>query len=69
MNTETQKSESGLLNKSEAAKYLHTTDRHVERLVEAGALGHCRVGRKIMFQKSHLENYISSTTVSPKGDN
>jgi excisionase family DNA binding protein len=58
-----------LFNKLEAANYLHTSERHVERLVESAAIGHCRIGRKIMFKKLDLDNYIASTSVAPKGAN
>ena len=56
-----------LYNKKEAASYLHTSERHIERLVELGAIGHCRVGRFVMFHESDLVAYLDSTHVDPKG--
>jgi excisionase family DNA binding protein len=55
-----------LLDKEEAASYLHTTERHIERLVEQGALGHCRVGRYVMFRESDLVDYLERSHVEPK---
>lgn len=55
-----------LYDKQEAASYLHTTERHVERLVEQGALGHCRVGRFVMFREEDLNGYLDRTHVEPK---
>ncbi len=56
-----------LYNKREAANYLRTTERHVERLVEQSALGHCRVGRFLRFTEADLQNYLHRTHVEPKG--
>jgi excisionase family DNA binding protein len=55
-----------LYNKQEAASYLHTSERHIERLVEQGALGHCRVGRFLMFREQDLDGYLDRTHVEPK---
>ena len=55
-----------LYNKQEAATYLHTSERHVERLVEKGAIGHCRVGRYVMFHEEDLRGYLDRTHVEPK---
>ena len=58
-----------LHDKAEAARYLRTTERHIERLVELGVLGHCRVGRFVMFRKDDLDTYIAQTHVDPKAGN
>ncbi len=42
------------------------TERHIERLVEQGALGHCRVGRFVMFREEDLNGYLDRTHVDPK---
>jgi excisionase family DNA binding protein len=55
-----------LYNKQEAATYLHTSERHIERLVEQGVLGHCRVGRFVMFREEDLNGYLARTHVEPK---
>ncbi|MGO8862433.1 MAG: helix-turn-helix domain-containing protein [Acidimicrobiales bacterium] len=55
-----------LYDKREAATYLHTTERHIERLVEQGVLGHCRVGRFVMFREEDLGGYLDRTHVGPK---
>jgi len=62
----TQEVEPVLLDKQEAARYLHTSERHIERLVERGALGHCRVGRFVMFRKEDLKDYLERTHVEPR---
>ena len=56
-----------LLDKQEAASYLHTSERHIERLVEQGAIVHCRVGRFVMFRELDLVDYLNRTHVDPKG--
>jgi excisionase family DNA binding protein len=58
--------EPALYNKQEAASYLHTSVRHVERLVEQGALGYCRVGRFLMFREEDLDEYLDRTHVEPR---
>ena len=58
--------EPALYDKKEAASYLHTTERHIERLVEQGALGHCRVGRFLMFREQDLDGYLDRTHVEPR---
>jgi len=55
-----------LYDKQEAATYLRTTERHVERLVEQGAIGHSRVGRFVRFTESDLQDYLDRTHVEPK---
>ena len=55
-----------LYDKEEAATYLHTTVRHVERLVEQGVIGHSRVGRFVRFTEADLQNYLDRTHVEPK---
>ena len=55
-----------LYDKQEAASYLHTSERHVERLVEQGALGHCRVGRFLRFREEDLDGYLDRTHVEPR---
>ena len=57
-----------LLSKSEAAQLLHTSERHIQSLASKGVLGHCRVGRRLMFQHSDLRAYLDSTSVTPRGD-
>jgi excisionase family DNA binding protein len=57
-----------LYDKSEAARYLRTTERHIERLVELGVLGYCRVGRYVMFKKGDLDDYVARTHVEPKAE-
>jgi excisionase family DNA binding protein len=56
-----------LYDKQEAADFLHTSERHIERLVEQRAIGHCRVGRFVMFREEDLLGYLSMTHVDPKG--
>lgn len=58
--------EPSVYTKQEAATYLHTSERHIERLVEQGAIGHCRVGRFVMFSSEDLADYLDRTHVAPK---
>jgi len=53
-----------LLVKNEVASLLATTPRHVERLVENGRLGHCRVGRFIRFRLSDVLRYLEDGHVA-----
>lgn len=55
-----------LYDKSEAATRLRTSQRHIERLVEQRAIGHCRVGRFVMFREQDLLDYLDGTHVDPK---
>lgn len=56
-----------LLDKSEAATYLRTTERHVEHLARTRVLGHSRVGRSRMFSKVDLDSYLARNRVEPEG--
>ena len=58
-----------LYDRREAAQFLRTTERHINSLVERGVLGHCRVGRYVMFSKHDLQQYVASTHVEPKEGN
>lgn len=55
-----------LYDKQEAAAFLRTTERHIERLLEQRALGHSRVGRFVRFSESDLSDYLERTHVDPK---
>jgi excisionase family DNA binding protein len=55
-----------LLDKEQAAELLATTPRHVERLVEDGRLGFCRVGRFIRFALPDLQQYMADNHVDPR---
>lgn len=57
---------SDLYDKAEAAQYLRTTERHVQQLAERRVLGHCRVGRFLMFSRDDLDAYVASTHVAPE---
>lgn len=52
-----------VMNKHQAATLLATTPRHVERLVQDGRLGYCRVGRFIRFRLPDLLLYLEQTHV------
>lgn len=57
-----------LLDKEQVADLLATTPRHVERLVEAGSLGHCRVGKFIRFTLSDVMEYLDHCHVAAHDD-
>jgi excisionase family DNA binding protein len=56
-----------LLTKQQVAFLLSTTPRHVERLIEDGRLGHCRVGRFIRFTSDDLRHYVETAHVTSTG--
>ena len=56
-----------LLSKSEAAQLLRTSERHIQTLASNGLLGHCRIGRRLLFQQSDIQAYLDSTAVAPRG--
>jgi excisionase family DNA binding protein len=55
-----------LLTKQQAAYLLSTSPRHIERLVEGGRLGYCRVGRFIRFAFSDIAEYRLDTRVAAR---
>lgn len=55
-----------LLDKQRMAILLNTGPRHIERLVEDGRLGYCRVGRFIRFRVSDLHEFLAANHVAPR---
>jgi excisionase family DNA binding protein len=55
--------ESALLTKEEAAAYLGTTERHVQRLWTERRIPAVKVGRKVRFRVRDLDAWIDSHTV------
>lgn len=55
-----------LLDQQRIAVLLNTSERHIERLVEDGRLGHCRVGRFIRFRVSDLHEFLAANHVAPR---
>jgi excisionase family DNA binding protein len=53
-----------LLTKQQVAFVLATTPRHIERLVEDGRLGYCRVGRFIRFTTGDIARYLQRARVA-----
>lgn len=57
-------SEAGrLLGLDEAAEYLADTPRHVRSLWERGELGGYKIGRKVRFRVSDLDEFIERQRV------
>lgn len=50
----------GLLDEGDAASYLHTSQRHIRRLVERRELRHVKVGRFVRFRLADLDAFIAS---------
>jgi excisionase family DNA binding protein len=53
----------GLTDLEGAAKYLHTTPRHVRALWSQRRLTAVRVGRLVRFQRSDLDAFITAHRV------
>ena len=55
--------ESALLTKAQAAAYLGTTERHVQRMWVERRIPAVKVGRKVRFRIRDLEAWIEAHTV------
>lgn len=55
--------ESSLLDKAEAAAYLGTTERHIQRLWAERRIPAVKVGRKVRFRVRDLDAWIDAHTV------
>ena len=55
-----QSRESSLLTKAQAAAYLGTTERHVQRLWNERRIPAVKVGRKVRFRIRDLEAWIEA---------
>lgn len=54
------------MNSTEAAEYLHLSDRTVRTLCSERKIRHERLnGRNIRFKKEWLEEYLQSITIEP----
>lgn len=51
-------SEKILFNKKEAAAMLNLSVPHLQREVKAGNLQCVRIGRRVLFKREHLEEYV-----------
>ena len=58
-----------LFSKSETAGLLHVSERQIQSMASKGILGHCRVGRRLMFRESDLRTYLDGTSVHPARGN
>lgn len=54
------------LNVVECAEYLGQTERWVRRSVNEGRLSFVRMGRRLAFRQSALEDFISEQTNAPE---
>ena len=52
-----------LLDKTAAAAYLGTTERHVQRLWAERRIPAVKIGRKVRFRVSDLDSWIAAHTV------
>ena len=55
-----------LLDVSEGARYLHTSERHMRLLISKQAITVTRIGNKVRFKLSDLNNYLQSQTTPAK---
>ena len=58
-----QRESSALLDKAEAAAYLNTTERHIQRLWAERRITAVKVGRKVRFRMVDLDAWIEAHTV------
>jgi excisionase family DNA binding protein len=56
-----------LYNYQEAAELLHTTARHVERLVADGRLSYLRVGHFVRFSPMDIDEFLAACRVNARG--
>lgn len=54
-----------LLDVAQVAAYLHVSVRQVYRLRESGELPHLRVGRRILFEREQLVQFVESARQDP----
>lgn len=52
-----------LLDTSGAAAYLSTSERHIQRLWAERRIPGVKIGRKVRFRVTDLDNWIRSNTV------
>jgi len=53
----------GLLDVSQAATRLHVSRSYLYQLVEAKAIEHVRLGRRLLFTEAQLQAYVLANTV------
>jgi putative molybdopterin biosynthesis protein len=58
--------EKGTFDRKEAARLLGVSVVTVDRLLAQGHISHFRVGRRVLFTESHLNEYIEQNTRSAK---
>jgi excisionase family DNA binding protein len=54
-----------LMNVSETADYLRVSVRHVYRLRESGQLSVVKIGRRILFNRADLDQFIEDSRRAP----
>ena len=54
-----------LFNKKEAAKFLNIGTRSLERLVRTHRLRVVRIGRRVLFPRLFLEQFVETETIDP----
>ena len=58
--------QTSLYNLEEAATYLHTSKRHIQRLVEEKRISFSKVGRFVMFREADLIAFLDKNHVEAK---
>jgi excisionase family DNA binding protein len=56
-----------LLTMEEVAERLHTTPRHVRRLVSARRIAYRKLGRYVRFHPADVEEYVAANRVEAGG--
>ncbi len=62
-----QADEDALCMPSEAAEYLHVTERWIRRAIAERRIPYVKVGRLVRFRKSDLDAYIEAQRVPAEG--
>jgi len=60
MSGKNQKSETTLLNETEAARFLNVSRQTLVRLRKAGKVGYYRITRRVLYGQEHLEEFLAS---------
>lgn len=53
--------ETPYISRHEAARYLHTSTRTVDRRIKDGTLKHYRFGRAVLLLREDLDNYLAKS--------
>lgn len=58
-----------LYEPQQAAELIGRTRRQLDRIKAAGAIGHVRIGRRVLYRQSHIDTYLAQRdrSAAPEG--